>query len=489
MDGPSDDDWPRHFPRSNGDIADLVRTRDWTRSPLGPPSRWSQSLRQTVEMMLGAHAQIVLFWGHDFVALYNDAYTPSIGDKHPRALGRPAVENWGELWDDLEPLLAGVRDTGETFSAKDRPFYIERHGYGETTYWDISYSAVLEDDGAVGGVLCIVTETTERVLATHALSESEARNRHLVEQTPDGIFVATSEGRYIDVNPAGCRMLGMSEHDVLASTFLDVLSPEEHHRIPAELARFDGGAIATSEWHFRRKDGSAFIGEIIGRRLPNGCLQGVVRDITERRHQEQRLRLLLDELNHRVKNTLATVQSMAAQSLRNATSLADARSSFEARLVALSKTHDVLTSTHWEGADLHLLMTRALSPYTDNSEIARFEIGGPTLYLRPKSALALSMGLHELATNAVKHGALSAPAGRVSVTWDLFPAAGPTHLRLEWREHRGPPVKPPQRRGFGSRLLERGLAQDIGGHVRLEFAPDGLVCTVEAPLRDMQGES
>jgi hypothetical protein len=97
------------------------------------------------------------------VALYNDAYAPSIGEKHPRALGRPAIENWRELWGDLEPLLRGVRETGQTFAAKDRAFYIERHGYGETVYFDVSYSAVHQNDGSVGGVLCIVTETTERV--------------------------------------------------------------------------------------------------------------------------------------------------------------------------------------------------------------------------------------------------------------------------------------------------------------------------------------
>ncbi|WP_338318635.1 PAS domain-containing protein [Bradyrhizobium ottawaense] len=122
-------------------------------------------------MMLGADAQIVLFWGPEFVALYNDAYAPTIGDKHPKALGRPARENWAELWDDLEPLLRGVRETGKTFSAKDRPFYIERRGFGETVYFDVSYSAVPEADGGVGGVLCIVSETTERVRAEAALRE------------------------------------------------------------------------------------------------------------------------------------------------------------------------------------------------------------------------------------------------------------------------------------------------------------------------------
>lgn len=145
--------------------ASLIQTANWANSPLGAPGNWSTALRTTVGLILPAQAQIVLFWGPEYVALYNDAYAPTIGDKHPRAFGCPARENWAELWDDLEPLLRGVRETGNTFHAKDRPFYIERKGYGETVYFDVSYSAVPEADGTTGGVLCIVSETTERVLA------------------------------------------------------------------------------------------------------------------------------------------------------------------------------------------------------------------------------------------------------------------------------------------------------------------------------------
>ena len=156
-------DHPPAFLANGGAVGKLLLSLDAASSPLGPPDAWSASLKPTMATLLPAKAQIVLFWGAEFVALYNDAYAPSIGDKHPRALGRPAIENWRELWDDLEPLLRGVYETGETFAAKDRPFYIERYGRGETVYFDVSYSAVRETDGSVGGVLCIVTETTERV--------------------------------------------------------------------------------------------------------------------------------------------------------------------------------------------------------------------------------------------------------------------------------------------------------------------------------------
>ena len=166
MDTPPDTGFsaaPLRFLANGGAVGDLLQSQLMDGSPLGGPSDWPESLKALMGTILPVQAQIVLFWGPEFVALYNDAYAPSIGDKHPRALGRPAIENWRELWDDLEPLLRGVRETGQTFAARDRAFYIERHGYGETVYFDVSYSAVQQNDGAVGGVLCVVTETTGRV--------------------------------------------------------------------------------------------------------------------------------------------------------------------------------------------------------------------------------------------------------------------------------------------------------------------------------------
>lgn len=157
------DNPPLHFLLNGGAIGSLLQTMDWRDSPLGPPNTWSPHLQTVMATLLPAQAQFVLFWGEAYVALYNDAYVPTIGNKHPQALGRPGQEHWSELWDDLEPLLRGVRETGQTFSAKDRPFYIERRGLGETVYFDLSYSPVREADGTVGGVLCLVTETTERV--------------------------------------------------------------------------------------------------------------------------------------------------------------------------------------------------------------------------------------------------------------------------------------------------------------------------------------
>lgn len=204
----------------------------------------------------------------------------------------------------------------------------------------------------------------------------------------------------------------------------------------------------------------------------------------ELRRREVVRRLLVDELNHRVKNTLATVQSLAAQSLRRLTG-EDAqagRATFEARILALARAHDVLTRENWAGADLRDVVAEVIRPYGEAGS-HRFTVQGQGLRLLPRTALALSMALHELCTNAVKYGALSTAAGRVEIRWCVEDGHenGP-RLALTWREQDGPSVTHPDRRGFGSRLIERGLASELGGAAQIRFEPSGVTCVLTASL-------
>jgi two-component sensor histidine kinase/integral membrane sensor domain MASE1 len=209
--------------------------------------------------------------------------------------------------------------------------------------------------------------------------------------------------------------------------------------------------------------------------------QAAQTEIAERTRAEEHQRLLVHELNHRVKNTLATVQSIAAQTSRSR-DLRAGYASFTDRLMALSRAHDVLTRQSWEGADLMAMAQGAVLPFeTDAGE--RFHLEGPHVWLGPQQALAIAMALHELATNAAKYGALSLPEGQVDLTWEV-PAGG--GLTMTWRERGGPPVTAPTHRGFGSRLLERGLAAELAGTVTVDYRPAGLVCVIKAgPAADM----
>ncbi|MET3667972.1 HWE histidine kinase domain-containing protein [Caulobacter sp. 1776] len=209
-------------------------------------------------------------------------------------------------------------------------------------------------------------------------------------------------------------------------------------------------------------------------------LAGVSLDITERKRAEERQKLLVNELNHRVKNSLATVQSIAAQTLRSSASPEFFREAFETRLIALSQTHDLLTRESWAGASLREVFDVELHAMAGEDRVA-FAYDAD-VRLNPKAAVALGMGIHELTTNASKYGALSAPGGRVAVGW----TAEDGLLRLTWTESGGPPVTPPARRGFGARLLERGLAAELSGGVELTYDASGLVCHMALPLRALE---
>jgi PAS domain S-box-containing protein len=201
------------------------------------------------------------------------------------------------------------------------------------------------------------------------------------------------------------------------------------------------------------------------------------RDVTAAMLAERHRQLLVNELNHRVKNTLAIVQSIAAQSLRNAGVDAAVRRAFEGRLMAIAATHNVLTDENWAAASLRQIVEGSVRPYRNADHEVR--VDGPDLMVSPKPAVVMALAFHELAINALKYGALSVPGGEVEVRWTSQPGA---RLLVTWTERGGPPVARPSRRGFGSRIIELALASELDGQVVLDYRPEGLVCTLQAPL-------
>lgn len=196
-----------------------------------------------------------------------------------------------------------------------------------------------------------------------------------------------------------------------------------------------------------------------------------------RRHQQ----LLINELNHRVKNTLSIIQSIAIQTLKGDTS-PEIREAFMARLMALADAHDILTAESWDGADLKTVIAKAADLHRAVGENSRFRLSGPPIRLTPKTAVAFSMAFHELATNAAKYGALSNVSGEVDVDWSVERSEAGDRLKLLWAERGGPAVVEPSRKGFGSRLIERGLAGELAGEAKLNFFSTGLTCTITAPF-------
>ena len=205
-------------------------------------------------------------------------------------------------------------------------------------------------------------------------------------------------------------------------------------------------------------------------------------DTTKHHQAQEQAAKLIDELNHRVKNTLATVQSIVAQAVRNSFDPQVVRESIETRIAALSRSHDLLGREKWQGAGLRDLVVQVLEPFgVAGGRAERFTIEGKNIRLSPKAALALGIAFNELATNAVKYGAFSNKAGTVSVEWTLEHKSDGRWLCLRWRENGGPPVAPPSHKGFGSRVIERGLAHELDGKVSLDYPPDGVICTIDMP--------
>jgi PAS domain S-box-containing protein len=325
------------------------------------------------------------------------------------------------------------------------------------------------------------------------LAASEARYRLAVESAKDfAIFTIDLAGRITGWNSGAENLLGWRDEEIVGQLANVVFTPDDNTRAIAEkemrLAVSEGRAD-DNRWHLR-KDGVRFWanGLMMPIRDDEGGLIGflkILRDRTDAHLAREHQQLLINELNHRVKNTLTTVQAFTTQSLRSATCLQEARETITARLIALSKAHDVLTAENWEGADLARIVADALRLHHADGRRCSWE--GDGVRVAPRTALALSMMLHELATNATKYGALSNDVGSVVVTWaavdaDDLPSADCQRLRMRWQERDGPPVSPPSRSGFGSRMIERGLANELGGDVRILYEPAGVVCTLDIPL-------
>ncbi|MDG2535814.1 PAS domain S-box protein [Sphingomonas sp. HITSZ_GF] len=329
-------------------------------------------------------------------------------------------------------------------------------------------------------------DITDRKQAEEALRESEARFRTIFEQANDFLITTTLDNRITSVNPAVIEAIGYSEEEILGRTIADFMDPDQFViSMEAFNRKLMHGGSTRLTIKLRAKDGRELIWEVnsqlsLDEQGQPAALHAIARDMTEAKRAETHLRLLIDELNHRVKNTLAIVQGIAQQSFKDDVPPRQARAAFEGRLAALSEAHNLLTREYWSLVSMRKIIDDALRPH--GGENGRFTLDGPNLTILPKTAISLALAVHELATNAVKHGALSRPEGHVSIAWRRVDEGGAARLVMTWEERGGPTVAMPTRRGFGTRMIERGLAAELGGTVKIEFRPEGLVCRVDAPL-------
>jgi PAS domain S-box-containing protein len=349
-------------------------------------------------------------------------------------------------------------------------------------------SSVCFRQGAFANTRCFTVDVTEKVRAEEALREAKERLAATYESVLAGIVEVDDSGRFLSVNEAFCGITGYSRGDLLARRIWDVTHPEDIDGEKAKFAAQVRGEVASyyTQKRYVRGDGQTIWVDVTSstvRGADGSFAYGVrmVQDVTDRVEGDRQKKLLLNELNHRVKNTLSTVQALVSQTARNCTTAAEFQMRFEPRLLALSTAHDRLTRNEWLGVRLSEIVEEELAVHRDCERELTAE--GPPLVLAPKTSLSLSLALHELATNAVRYGALSAVGGAVAVTWRVErDESDRPILQIDWRESGGPLVSPPQRTGFGSRLL-RVTAAELEGEMSSDFAPTGLEWALRFELK------
>ena len=332
----------------------------------------------------------------------------------------------------------------------------------------------------------VMQDVTERVAADRESQEAALRLQLALDAGDVGTWSFNPVTQSVKWDARTYELMGVPEGAPVSFgvDFIGRLHPEDRDAALQVVSEATVGREYADERRVRLPDGKDRWISVRGRRAPGeNEFIGTLRDITADKAMDAQRRLLAEELRHRMKNLLAMVQSIASQTLRTVERREDASRIFSERLVALAATVDALTERTWSATPMDKLVDGALLPHTGGG--ARILREGPPIDLAPKQALALTLAFHELATNAAKYGALSKPEGQVKLTWHVLGEGDQARLRIEWREEGGPPVEPPKRRSFGSRLIETNVAQELGGSAKLHFEPAGVVWVAEAPLATM----
>jgi PAS domain S-box-containing protein len=343
---------------------------------------------------------------------------------------------------------------------------------------EVSLAAFGESDSSV--FLGFIRDISDRFAVHAQLAASESRFRAMADSAPAPVWMTSAEGGITFANEAFAEFAGVEAEALLGDAWIHMIHPDDIMGVGAKRAAARGAPEGPRAYGFEARFlcGDGAYRWMVANARPQiddrGQFQGYIgmaMDMTETKAAEARQRLLINELNHRVKNTLASIQSIVRQTLRPDETPLQVRERLIERLLAMSAAHDVLTRESWEGAGLEEIVLQGVNPFIDDQDPGRITIAGPSLRVGASTALSLALAMHELSTNAVKYGALSTATGTVSIAWER---GDDDQANLIWTERGGPPVATPSRKGFGTRLLDRGLAADLGGQPKLTFAVEGV---------------
>jgi PAS domain S-box-containing protein len=502
-------------PSTKNEMAGLIASKDWSKTALGAPNNWSPSLRLIVGIMTASGFPMAVRWGPEFVLIYNDGYRPILGDKHPWALGLPFRVVWPEVVSELIPLQEAIL-AGESpgVYSEDRPLTIRRRGMSwETAHFTVSYSPVPDPSSptGIGGVLVTAVETSERLrvektleLKTQELSEAnqqlqngQALYRHALAAGRMGTWETDLVAKTRLWTPEGMALFGINLPDGRGHVggaqdeYWSALHPDDRHLMRKFHELADNQDSFTSEYRVVWPDGTTLWlrghGRVVARKRDGKAhrLVSIVADVTDRKAAEDHALFLMHELSHRSKNLLAVIQSISRRTARTTATMEEFESRFGRRLQGLAASHDALVRNSWQGAPLADLMRQQLMPFTD-IQSSRVELTGPDIVVTAEATQAIGLAIHELATNAIKYGALSVPAGKVKISWAFDgESLASRELLLKWVEQGGPRVVPPSHNGFGHLVIGEMIERSLNAKVVLEFVPRGLEWSISIPANNL----
>jgi PAS domain S-box-containing protein len=388
----------------------------------------------------------------------------------------------GLLPEEREKVREAARAALDRGEASFEVEYRRRRSDGKIRWMLLRAEFVFDSDRQLRRIV----GASQDVTYTRTADDTNAYLAAVVSSSADAIITFDRSGDILTWNEAAERIFGYLKEEAIGKPFAMLLPNDDSRPQSDSLDRVWGGEVLQFEDERRRQDGLLFTAAVTAApvRAPNGRIVSIVvtvRDSTSRKNNERRQALLVRELHHRVRNTLATVQAIAGASARYATSLEEFRDTFSQRISSLAQAHALLTDDNWQSVDLRELMMLEVKPY---AELERILFRGPRIILDAQAAIPVCMAIHELTTNAARHGALSTSDGRVEISWDEFDADGAREIELTWAESGGPAVAPPSHRGFGTLLLGTILKMQLGAKVDTVYEPEGFRFRLRAALQD-----
>ena len=482
-------------------MAERIAAHDWSATPLGARDAWAPHLRATVDLMLAHGFPMIVLWGEELVQLYNDGYAGILADKHPAGLGQATRTCWPEVWHINGPIYARVWQ-GETVTYEDRLYPLARQGVLEDVWFTITYSPIRDADGRVEGVLVTMFETTAAHTAQAARRHEQLRRRQSDERLslafqmlPVGLCIVDTDGRVLQSNEQMRAYLPTAE---LPSRDIGNMQRWQGWHEDGSLIGPEDFAVARAlrgdtvvpglEFQFTHEDGQVRWTRIAAAPLRDaqGEVTGVFAiaiDIDTLKRATERQAVLLAELQHRVRNIMSMIHALAWRTQATVGSVEEYAERLCGRLMSLARTQALLTRADNAGVCLRGMLDEEIAVQVHRAE--QYRLDGPDLLLPPKAAEVLSLAVHELVTNSLRHGAIRSEGG-IEVCWQVDEAGDERWLALHWREWHAAVAGwvPPSRQGMGRALIEKRVPYELAGSGELQFRADGVDARIRFPLRD-----